>query len=150
PSSPAPLTASAPPRLAPLTASAPPAFPEGNGAEGNGGVALVLSTLDEVRAAALRSADLSTVRAVAAAFVPSTAGSGLAREGIATLTVDPGALTALKGEKVLGLPPPAQWGDTVPATVGKSKVDVAWLATGVERAWTHAGTARTPPKLPGR
>ena len=30
----------------------------------------------------------------------------------------------------------------VAAVFGKSKVDVAWVATGVERAWTHAGTAR--------
>ncbi len=29
---------------------------------------------------------------------------------------------------------------------GKTKVDVAWSATGVERTWTHAGTARVAGK----
>jgi aconitate hydratase len=114
------------------------------------GVALVLSTLDEVRAAVERSADLGHVRAVVAPFVPSTAVAALASEGIATFGLDAGALTALKGQKSLALPAPAQWGDTVPATFGKSRVDVAWLATGVERAWTHAGTARSPGKTPAK
>ena len=110
------------------------------------GVALLLSTLDEVRAAVERSADLGHVRAVVATFVPSTAVAALASEGIAAFTLDAGAIKSLKGQKSVGLPAPAQWGDTVSATVGKVKVDVAWAATGVERAWTHAGTARTPAK----
>src|SRR5690606_14934795 len=38
-----------------------------------GGLALVLSTLDEVRAVAERATDLQAVRAVVAPFVPSTA-----------------------------------------------------------------------------
>jgi aconitate hydratase len=104
--------------------------------------ALVLSTLDEVRLAVGRSADLASVRAVLAPFVPSTAAAALASEGIAAFTLDAGALKAIKGQKSVALPAPTQWGDTVSATFGKSKVDVAWVATGVERAWTHAGTAR--------
>src|SRR6185503_6272749 len=115
------------------------------------GIALVLSTLDEVRAAVERSADFMDVRAVVAPFVPSTAVSALASEGIATFTLEASALGAIKGQKILSLPPPGQWGDTVSAMVGKSRVEVAWAATGVERAWTHAGTARTPPpKAPAR
>lgn len=110
--------------------------------EASSGHALLLTTLDEVRAAVERSADLGSVRAVVAQFVPSTAVSALASEGIATFTLDGAALAALKGQKSLALPAPSQWGDTVSATFGKSKVDVAWQATGVERAWTHAGTAR--------
>jgi len=110
------------------------------------GVALVLSTLDEVRAAVERPADLGPVRAVVAPFVPSTAVSALASEGIAAFTVDAAALKAIKGQKVVSLPAPAQWGDTVPLMFGKARVDAAWLATGVERAWTHAGTARSAPK----
>src|SRR6185312_6468957 len=106
------------------------------------GVALVLSTLDEVRAAVARSGAFPTVRAVVAPFMPSTAVTALASEGIAAFTVDAGELKAFKGQKSFALPAPAQWGDKVPATVGKTKVDVAWVATGVERAWTHAGTAR--------
>jgi aconitate hydratase len=78
-----------------------------------------------------------------APFLPSTAVAALASEGIAAFTLDAGALKAVKGQKSLALPAPAQWGDTVPATFGKSKVDFAWAATGVERTWTHAGTARS-------
>jgi hypothetical protein len=33
----------------------------------------------------------------------------------------------------------------VSATIGKSKVQMSWLATGVERNWTMAGTGRTAP-----
>lgn len=112
------------------------------GAEGTGGCALLLSTLDEVRAAVERSSDFADVRAVVAPFVPSGAVAALASEGIATFAVEPGALKTIKGQKSLALPAPTQWGDTVPATFGKSKVNVAWLATGAERTWTHAGSAR--------
>jgi aconitate hydratase len=118
------------------------------GAGGEGGVALLLSTLDEVRAAVGHPADLASVRAVLAPFMPSTAIAALASEGIAAFTLDAGALKALKGQKSLALPAPAQWGDTVSATVGKAKVDVAWAATGVERTWTHAGGTHPQPPAP--
>ena len=108
-------------------------------------VALVLSTLDEVRAAVEGTGALASVRAVVAPFMPSTAVAALASEGIAAFTADAGALEAIRGQKSLALPAPSQWGDTVSATAGKNKVDVAWAATGVERTWTHAGTARTAP-----
>jgi aconitate hydratase len=127
----------------------PPALsatPRDPGDEARGGVALLLFTLDEVRAAVERAADLPVVRAVIAPFVPSTAVAALASEGIATFTIDGAALEMIKGQATFGLPPPNQWGDTVPAQFGKSQVSLVWLATGVERAWTHAGTARTPPK----
>src|SRR5262245_40881249 len=113
-----------------------------------GGLALVLSTLDEVRAAVERSAELEDVRAVVAPFVPSTAVAALASEGIATFALDAATLDAIKGQKSLALPAPTQWGDTVPLTFGKSRVEVAWLATGVERSWTHAGSARAAAKSP--
>jgi aconitate hydratase len=106
------------------------------------GIALLLSSFDEVRAAVERG-DLAGVRAVVAPFVPSTAVSALASEGIAAFAAADAELDALKGQKSLSLPSPAQWGDTVPATAGKKNVAVAWLATGLERGWTHAGTART-------
>jgi aconitate hydratase len=109
-------------------------------------VALILSTLDEVRAAVSHPGDLASVRLVLAPFMPSTAVTALASEGIAAFTVDAGALKAIKGQKSVALPAPAQWGDTVSASFGKAKIDMAWAATGVERAWTHAGTARTPGK----
>jgi aconitate hydratase len=116
------------------------------GASGGEGFALVLSNLDEVRAAVERSADLASVRAVFAPFVPSTAVAALASEGIAAFTLDAGSLKNIKGQKSLALPAPAQWGDKVSATFGKAKVEALWVATGVERTWTHAGTARTAAK----
>jgi aconitate hydratase len=108
------------------------------------GVALVLSSLDEVRAAVERPADLGPVRAVLATYLPSIAVSALASEGVAAFLIDAASLASIKGEKLMTLPAPAQWADTVAATFGKTKVDVAWLAIGVERAWTHAGTGRAP------
>jgi len=116
-----------------------------NGAPSEG-IALVLSTLDEVRATVEGATDLTSVRAVVAPFMPSTAVTALASEGIAAFSVDATGLEALKGQKSLALPAPGSWGDTVAATAGKSPVDVGWSAIGVERAWTHAGTARVPGK----
>ncbi len=117
---------------------------------GGPGYALVLSTLDEVRAASERATDLASVRAVFASFVPSTAVAAFASEGIATFMIDAAAIKSIKGQKSLALPAPAQWGDKVSATFGKSKIEVDWAATGVERTWTHAGTARTPPAAPSK
>ena len=108
------------------------------------GVALVLTALDDVRAAAERASDLGAVRALLAPFVPSNAVSALAGEGIAAFSIDAAAIASIKGQKSLSLPAPAQWGDTVPALFGKVKLDAAWLASGAERGWTHAGTARAP------
>jgi aconitate hydratase len=123
----------------------------------SGGTVLVLSTLDEVRAlvnmsvnmgvnTGVGTAHLRSVRAVVAPFMPSTAVAAFASEGIAAFTADAGALESVKGQKSLSLPAPSSWGDTVAATFGKSKIDVSWAATGVERTWTHAGTARAPAK----
>ncbi|AUX43272.1 3-isopropylmalate dehydratase large subunit [Sorangium cellulosum] len=127
---------------APAAGEKAPAAPaEGKAA---GGVALVLSTLDEVRAVVERATDLSAVRAVVAPFVPSTAVSAFASEGIATFLVGAEALGSIKEQKSVELPAPAQWGDRVAAVFGGERVEVAWLATGLERSWTHAGTARQP------
>jgi aconitate hydratase len=113
------------------------------------GLALVLSTLDEVRAAAERSMDPgSLVRAVVAPFVPSSAVAAFASEGIAAFTVEPSQLDHLRSQKSIELPAPAQWGKTVSTNVGSKTIEVAWLATGAERAWTHAGTARPATKPP--
>lgn len=117
-------------------------------AEGHG-LALVLSTLDEVRAVAESAMDSrSPVRAVVAPFMPSHAVAALASEGIAAFSVEAPRLDRLKTQASLALPAPAQWGETVWASFGSEKVEIAWLATGAERAWTHAGTARPPAKTP--
>jgi aconitate hydratase len=111
------------------------------------GLALVLSTLDEVRAAAETAGDSgSLVRAVVAPFMPSGAVAAFASEGIAAFAVEAPQLDQLKAHKSLALPAPAQWGETVLASFGDEQVEVAWLATGAERTWTHAGTARPTPK----
>ena len=114
------------------------------------GIALVLSSLDEVRAVSERASELSGVRAIVAPFVPSGAVALLAGEGIAVFSIDAGSLEALRGQKSFALPPPDKWGDTVQAAVGTSKIDVAWLAMGAERAWTHAGTSRQAPPTSGK
>lgn len=124
--------------------------PRGDGApraDAEHGVALLLSTLDEVRAAVDRARELGSVRAVIAPFVPSTAVSAFASEGIAAFRVPDEGIVGLKGQKSVALPAPSQWGDKVAATFGQEKVEVAWLAAGPERAWTHAGTVReaSPP-----
>jgi aconitate hydratase len=114
------------------------------------GIALLLSTLDEVRAATEHPVDRMGVRAVIAPFIPSNIVSALAAEGIAAFSADAGNHKALKGQKSIALPAPAQWGDVVAATSGKGKVDLAFLAIGAERGWVLAGTARTPPKSSSR
>jgi aconitate hydratase len=121
------------------------AKPSEDGSPAADGLALVLSTLDEVRAVAERASELSGVRAVVAPFVPSAAVALLAGEGIAAFSIDAGGLEALRGQKSVALPSPDKWGDTVHATAGSAKIDVAWLAMGAERAWTHAGTSRSAP-----
>jgi aconitate hydratase len=133
------------PAASPQAARAVSPDPSANGQHANG-TALLLSTLDEVRAVVGGTADMASVRAVVAPFMPSTAVAAFASEGIAAFTLDASAIESLKGQKVLSLPAPGTWGDTVTATFGKSKVEVGWAATGVERTWTHAGTARTPGK----
>jgi aconitate hydratase len=125
----------------PVTMGEPPKPPAGT--------AIVLTTLDEVRAlvnGGVGTAHLRSVRAVVAPFMPSTAVAAFASEGIAAFTADAVALESVKGQKSLTLPAPSAWGDTVAATFGKAKIDVAWAATGVERTWTHAGSARAPAK----
>ena len=114
------------------------------------GIALVLPTLDDVRAVGERIADLGPVRAVFATFVPSNAVSAFACDGIAAFAIDAAGLEAIKEQKSVSLPPPAQWGDTVPATFGGATIDAKWLAIGAERGWTHAGTARQPPAAKAR
>ncbi|EYF08002.1 aconitase family protein [Chondromyces apiculatus] len=116
------------------------------------GVALLLSTLDEVRIAVDRARDLGPVRAVLGTFIPSTAVSVFASEGIAAFRIAPEQLGALKSQKSLALPAPAQWGDTVSITSGQEKLDLSWLAVGAERTWTLSGTARepAPPPKPAR
>ncbi len=81
-----------------------------------------------------------------APFVPSNAVATLASEGIAAFVADEVALESLKGQKVLTLPAPSQWGDRVEVVADAASLEVSWLATGMERTWTHAGSARVQTK----
>ena len=114
------------------------------------GAALVLATLDEVRAAAERPGDLAGVRALIAPFIPSGIVSALAADGIAAFSIDDGGRKALEGQRSIALPSAASWGDTVSATTPSGKVDLALLAVGAERAWIVAGTSRPAPKVSNR
>ena len=139
-------------RAKPPTPSAAPASPASSpgAVEESSGIALVLSTLDEVRSAVQNATEMPTLRAMLAPFIPSSAVASLASEGIAAFSIDAAGLAAIKGEKLLALPAPAKWADLVPATAGKAKLNLTWLAIGSERGWTHAGTSRVPPKTSSR
>lgn len=114
-----------------------------------GGVALVLAASDDVRSVAERIADLSPfVRAIVATVVHCAAVTAFASEGIAVVAVSASELESLKGERSIGLPAPSAWGDKVTLTIGERTIEASWLAVGVERAWTHAGTGRAAAKSP--
>jgi aconitate hydratase len=128
----------------PVKPSAPAAEPETQGK------ALLLSTLDEVRAATEHPGELAGIRAVIAPFIPSGIVSTLAADGIAAFSADASAHKALAGEPSVSLPAASQWGDSVAATTPNGRVDLAFLAIGAERGWIIAGTSRPAPKLSTR
>jgi len=109
------------------------------------GIAVVCSTLDEVRDLAARAPDIApSVRAVLAPFIPSGAVSLFSGVGIAALRFDAAGAKGLKGLKSIALPAPAQFSEKEPTVValGAQKVPLTWLARGPERAWASAGTSR--------
>jgi aconitate hydratase len=117
------------------------AAPSGNG------VAVVCSTLDEVREVAARATELaSSVRAIVAPFIPSSAVALFSGLGIAALKIDAAGAKGLKGQRTLTLPEAAKWSEKGPTvvTLGSQKVPLTWLALGSERTWASAGTARPP------
>ncbi len=122
------------------------------------GYALLCTTLDEVRAVAARvvAAEAGAhVRAVLAPFVPSATVAFLSGLGVAALEVDAAGSKALRDGKdgkegraarSITLPAPGQWSergehDGATVSVGSTKLSLAWLAIGVERAWVTTGTA---------
>ena len=121
--------------------------------QGNG-LAVVCSTLEEVRELAARAVELAPgVRAVLAPFIPSGAVSLFSGVGIAALRFDAAAAKAFKGLRTIALPAPGQWSEKEPTVVALSggpspKVTLTWLALGPERAWVSAGTSRPPPPAP--
>jgi aconitate hydratase len=116
----------------------------GNG-HASGAVAVLCSTLDEVREVAARATELSqNVRAVLAPFIPSGAVGLFSGLGIAAIRLDAAGLKGVKGQRQIQLPAPAQWNEKEPTVVamGSQKVSLTWLALGPERAWASAGTSR--------
>lgn len=123
-----------------------------NGKASGTGLAVVCSSLDEVRQLAARATEIApSVRAVLAPFIPSTAVSLFSGVGIAALRIDASGAKGLKGLRTIALPPPAQWAEKEPTVValGAQKVPVTWLALGAERAWASAGTARPAARTRG-
>lgn len=109
------------------------------------GVAVVCSTLDEVRELAARATEIAAnVRAVVAPFIPSSSVALFSGLGIAALRVDAAGAKGLKGQRTIALPEASKWSEKGPTvvTLGSQKVPLTWLALGSERAWTNAGTAR--------
>lgn len=109
------------------------------------GIALLLNSIDEIRSAADALVELPNLRAVIAPLVPSAFVTLFASEGIAVFHANQATIDALLKEKKLTLPEPTQWSNKIKATVGEQTVDLAWVAVGSERAWTHAGSSRPAP-----
>jgi aconitate hydratase len=118
------------------------ALPQGNA------IAVLCTTLDEVREVAARAVDLAPgVRAVLAPFIPSAAVSLFSGVGIAALRLDVNGATGLKGQRTISLPAPTSFAENEPTavTLGSQKLTLTWLALGPERAWASAGTSRPAP-----
>jgi len=114
--------------------------------------ALVLSSLDDVRWAATRAADLAAnLRAVIAPHIPSGTVPIFAGSGILALTADLESIKKLKGQSSVGVAPPERWDaqSSITVTAGAQKLDVEWRAVGPEREWTASGTARSA-QIPGK
>lgn len=114
----------------------------------DGPSALVVDSLDDVRWVARRAAMLRpNLRALIAPHIPRGTVPVLAGLGILALTGDERALERLRAETTLSLPPPDRWnGDGMPVAAGGAEVTLSWLALGLEREWTRAGTATARPE----
>ena len=82
-----------------------------------------------------------------APFIPSGLVAILAGAGILALGAEPAVLKRLKGQKSTRVSPvtAATDGAVTVTTLSKTKVNLSWLAVGVERSWTFSGTSRPPP-----
>jgi aconitate hydratase len=109
--------------------------------------AVLLSTLDEVRQIAAQATGESSLKAVIAPFVPSGLVAILAAAGILALGADATVMKSLKGQKVISVSPvtTATDGSVTVTTQSKTKVNLSWLAVGIERSWTFSGTSRPAP-----
>ena len=115
-------------------------------AELTGPSAVIIESLEQLRWVAHRAADLCPhLRAVIATHIPRGTVPVFAGLGILALGVDESSLAKLRGEPMLGLPPPERWnGEGITGSAGGSEVKLRWLAVGAERNWTTEGTAALP------
>lgn len=120
------------------------------GSTSKGGRALVLASLDEVRRAAQMLDELRDVRAIIAPFVPSAWVPLFADAGIAAFEVEASALASFKAPRQIGLPAldDEEGSSSVHAKLGKSQIELSWLAVGEERRWTRSGSSRPIPAAP--
>jgi len=104
------------------------------------GVALVLSKLEEVRAAC--DAIIATrlrVRAIVASAIPSQIVTTLASEGVACFQAPAAAIQAVGKQRDLKLVLPKAFAPELEATLGKNKVMLQWLAIDREQTWVQQG-----------
>jgi aconitate hydratase len=102
-------------------------------------MAVVCSTLDEVREMSCRAHDLApSVRAVLASYIPSGLVALFSAAGIAAIRLEAAGLDEIQGQTAIALPALSHWPERKPITVvvGKAKILLTWLALGAERAWT--------------
>ena len=119
---------------------------------GHGVVAVVCTSLDEVRDLAERAPEIAhTVRAVLAPYIPSALVALLSGAGVAAIRIDPAIAKRLKGHKSIALPAPSQWaeGTATSVDVGATQLPLTWLALGAERTWA-TGPSKPPPSAPTR
>ncbi len=109
----------------------------------DGPSALVVESLDDVRWVARRAAMLRpNLRALIAPHIPRGTVPVRAGLGILARTADARALERRRAATTLALPPPDRWnGDGLPIAAGDAELTLSWLALGLEREWTRAGTA---------
>jgi aconitate hydratase len=114
----------------------------GEATNGDSEIAVVCSTLDEVRDLSARASEISgSVRAVLAPYIPSAQVALFSAVGIAAIRVEAAAAKALKGQRTIALPAPSQWLErkATAVAVGGSKLPLTWLALGTERTWATGG-----------
>ncbi|MBK7580944.1 MAG: 3-isopropylmalate dehydratase [Myxococcales bacterium] len=104
--------------------------------------AMLLGSLDAVRWAARYAPQLvPNLRAVIAEHLPAGVVPVFAALGIAALSADAATFKQLSSAASISLPAPGP-ADEVVANAGGATVSLSWVALGIERAWTSAGTAR--------
>jgi aconitate hydratase len=116
---------------------------------GASGVAVVCTTLDEVRELSGVASDVSSfVRAVLAPYIPGALVGLLSAAGIAAIRLDPRHAGDLKAERTIALPAPSEWPEWESTIVkaGGIRLALTWLARGAERAWVTGPLSREKPK----